>query len=157
MIVYQRLNSPQQKWYTMKVTVIVTAHIQRMGKVVFSQMCVCPWWGGRAPHGLWSQTQVLTLLSGRRSFQGLGVPSPVTGPVQGLGTPTPSQVRGIAWPRLWYPRPGQRSSLHRTRKVVWRGQCASCVYAGGLSCLVSVNECLSIWYEPQLWLSTSTP
>ena len=71
-------------------TSIVTTFIQRMGKVLFSQVCVCPQGGtpwslvsGYFP-GLWS----LVL------YRGGGYPSPVTGPVQ-------SPVLGPAWEGDW--------------------------------------------------------
>ena len=92
------------------------------GKVLFSQVSVCPHLGGYLPSGVRGVPTFPGLEGGTylpRSGQGGYLPSQV------WGVPTwvpPHQVR--------YPPPPEQHGVHLLRG----GRYASCVHAGGLSC-----------------------
>ena len=102
---------------------VVTTRIRRMGKVLFSQVCVCPHQGWGLPH---LHPIILPLVT--CPFQEVPLWL-VTGPFLG-GYPSPS--RGIPWPGLGYPPPPKTEQ--QSEHLLHGGRYASCVHAGGLSC-----------------------
>ena len=150
--VYQHcvLITLRQRYAVVVCICIITARIRRMGKVLFSQACVCPRGGGGGEsYPMVSGLRFLPWSFVPGPFQWVCYPSPVTGPVQSsvlgpaLGaaegcTPVLPMGRGVPLPRTgvspsqdWstpqdrtgYP-PGQdrgTPNLHRTRAVVRHG------------------------------------
>ena len=117
-----------------KFNIIFTARIQRMGKVMFSQVSVCSHKRG------WAWYSSLRIFP--PFWRGPGYPSPrffCRYPQPGRGTPGPGQD-GVP-PRL---QTGQQSE-HLLRG----GRYGSCVHAGQLSCLgrnMQVQNLLDRWY-----------